>query len=74
MLCLIMGSNYEIYLKTDLEKYHGQWIAICDKGIVAMGDNAKEVYKEAVKKFPNKKIMLVKVPEDEAMIFSLKKW
>lgn len=69
-----MESNYEIYLKTDLEKYRGQWIAICDKGIVARGSNAKEVYKDAINKFPNKKIMLVKVPEDEAMIFSLIKW
>ena len=64
-----MESNYEIYLKTDLEKFRGKWIAICDKGIVAAGNNAKAVYNEAKSKFPNKKIMLVKVPEDEAMIF-----
>ncbi|MDO8460125.1 MAG: DUF5678 domain-containing protein [Nanoarchaeota archaeon] len=64
-----MESNYEIYLKTDLEMYTGKWIAICDTGVVAFGDNAKEVYKEAQSKFPNKKIMLAKVPEKESMIF-----
>ena len=64
-----MESNYEIYLKTDLGKYTGKWIAICDKGVVASGENAKEVYKKAQEMFPNKKIMLVKVPEKEALIF-----
>lgn len=64
-----MESNYEVYLKTDLGKYSGKWIAICDKGVIAIGDNAKEVYKEAKSKFPEKKIMLAKIPEDESMIF-----
>lgn len=64
-----MESNYEIYLKTDLGKYIGKWIAICDQGVIAVGDDAKKVYYEAQLKFSNKKIMLVKVPEDEAMIF-----
>lgn len=64
-----MESNYEIYMKTNIGKYTGKWIAICDKGVVAVGDNPKEVYNEAQSKFPDKKVMLVKVPENEAMIF-----
>lgn len=64
-----MVSNYEVYLKTNLEKYIGKWIAICDEGVVAVGNNAKEAYHQAQLKFPDKKIMLVKVPEDETMIF-----
>lgn len=64
-----MESNYETYLKTDISKYIGKWIAICDEGIVAVGDSAKEVYYEAQKKHPNKKVLLVKVPDKETMIF-----
>lgn len=64
-----MESNYEVYLKTDFEKYTGKWVAITEEGIVAFGDNAKGVYKEAQLRFPGKKIMLVKIPENEAMIF-----
>ena len=56
-------------MKTDLAKYTGKWIAICGEGVVAVGDNAKKVYNEAQNKFPDKKIMLVKVPEEETMIF-----
>lgn len=64
-----MESNYEVFLKTDLKKYEGKWIAIAQNEIVAYGDNAKEVYKKAQEKFPNKKIMIVKVPEKESLIF-----
>ena len=64
-----MESNYEIYLKTDLSGYIGKWVAICDKGVVAVGNNAKEVYYEAQKKHPGKKVLLVKVPDKEAMLF-----
>ena len=63
-----MKSNYEVYLKTDLERYTGKWIAICEEGVVAFGDNAKAVYYEAKNKFPQKKIMLVKVPEEESLL------
>jgi len=65
----IMDSNYEIYIKTDLSKYTGKWVAICNEGIIAIGDNAKLVYLEAQEKYPNKKIMLIKVPEEESLIF-----
>lgn len=61
--------NYEIYLKTDLSNYTGKWIAIIDKGIIAVGTNAKEVYAEAQRKAPHKKILLVKVPTEETAIF-----
>ena len=64
-----MESNYEIYLKTNLDNYIGKWVAICDKGVVASGDNAKKVFEEAQSKFPNKKIMLVRVPDEKTMIF-----
>ena len=62
-------TNYEIYLKTDVSKYTGKWIAISDKGIVAVGTNAKEVYAEAQRKVNHKRILLVKVPTEETAIF-----
>lgn len=62
-------SNYEVYLKTDLSEYTGKWIAICDGRIISIGKNAKEVFREAQLKEPNKKIMLIKVPEEETAIF-----
>lgn len=63
------NSNYEVYLKTDLSGYTGKWIAICDNGIIAVGNNAKEVFAEAQRKANHKKIMLIKVPEEETAIF-----
>ena len=64
-----MISNYEVYLRTDLEKYVGKWVAITDEGVIAVGDNAKIVYQEAKEKSPQKKIMLAKIPEEETLIY-----
>lgn len=50
-----MSKNYEWYVKTDLEKFSGKWIAIVDQKPVASGRDAKKVYEEAKSKYPGKK-------------------
>ncbi len=62
-------SNYEFYLKADLHKFVGEWIAIVDEKIVAHGMSAKEVYAEAKRVFPSKVPLLSCVPKAAAMIF-----
>ncbi len=62
-------SNYEVFIKTDFGKYKGKWVAICEESIVSVGENAKETYKDAEKKCPNKKILIAKVPEEQTMIY-----
>lgn len=64
-----MSTNHEIYLKTNLDSYIGKWVAVSEDGVVAHGDNAKQVFEQAIKKYPRNKIMLVKVPDKETMIF-----
>lgn len=63
-----MDSNYEVFLKTDLSEYTGKWVAIAKKGVIAVGDNAKEVMEHAMT-LTKDKIMLVKVPEEETLLF-----
>ena len=62
-----MNPNYNYFLKADVSKYIGKWIAIIDNKIIASGKNAKEVYDEAVKK-SNKKPLITRVPDKETMI------
>ncbi|MEK6898886.1 MAG: DUF5678 domain-containing protein [Nanoarchaeota archaeon] len=64
-----MATNYEVFMNSDVSEYSGKWIAITDGGIVASGDNVREVLKHAQALHPNKKITLAKVPEEETMIF-----
>lgn len=62
-------NNYDFFMKTDLSKFIGKWIAICNARIVSYGDDAKKVYEEAKQKCPEERPLLTKVPEKNAMIF-----
>lgn len=50
-----MEQNYEFFIKTNLDKYIGQWVAIRDNKIVAYGKEPKKIFKEAKEKYPIKK-------------------
>ncbi len=54
-------SDYEWFLKEDLSKYSGKWLAIIDKKIVAEGDNVEKIINDVRKKFPNKKPFITKI-------------
>lgn len=66
------SKEFEFYLKADLSKYEGKYVAIVEDKIVASGDNAKEVLEEAKKIFPDKTPTLAKVPTEDTFIFRLK--
>jgi len=63
------NQNYGSFLKLDLSKHIGEWIAICKGKIVAKNKNIKKVYEEAKKKYPTERPLITKVPEEGAMIF-----
>lgn len=50
-------------------KINGKWVILLDEHIIASGDDIKEIVKEAQKKYPGKKFVLAKVPEEGAMIY-----
>ena len=64
----IKDKNYEFYINADLSEYAGKWIAIVDGKVVASGDRADVVYDEAKKKYPEKEVMLAKVPTEDTLI------
>ena len=64
----IKDKNYEFYINADLSEYVGKWIAIVDGKVVASGDRADEVGREAEKKYPDKEITLAKVPTDDILV------
>lgn len=66
--CNIMTSKeFEFYVKADLSKYRGKYVAIVGDRVVASGDNAKEVFEEAKKK-TGKIPTLAKIPQEETLI------
>ena len=65
------SKEFEFYLKANLTEYEGKYVAIVEDKVVSSGDNAKEVWEEAKKKFPKKMPMLAKVPRAETFIFKI---
>lgn len=65
------SKEFEFYLKADLSKYEGKYVAIVGDKVVAHGNNAKDVLDEAKKKYPDKIPTLAKIPKEEAYIFNL---
>lgn len=56
-------------MNLNVDKFIGEWIAICDEKIVSHGKCFKDVFKEAKERYPKTKPMITKVPDKEAMIF-----
>ena len=65
----ILDNSYNYFLKTNLERYKGEWITICENKIISHGDNLKKVVEEAKKECDGKKFLIAKVPSEETMIF-----
>ncbi len=65
------SKEFEFYLKTDLSKYEGKYVAIVGEKVVASGDNAKEVFEEAKEK-TGKIPTMAKIPKAEALILRWK--
>ncbi len=64
-----MDKNYNFFMKSNVDHYVGQWIAICDQKIVAHGKDVKTVFKQAKEKCPKERPLLTRIPDKETMIF-----
>ncbi|MBA2124483.1 hypothetical protein B9J78_06105 [bacterium Unc6] len=64
-----MDKNFEWFLKADLTKYAGKYVAIAEKKVVLSGMDPGKVYEKAKRKYPKKEVVLWKVPVGDAFIF-----
>lgn len=62
-------DDYDCLLSMpDLGTYVGKWIVIVNNSVISTGTAAKEVFAEAKRKYPDSKPLLVKVPQETAML------
>jgi len=62
-------SEYQCLLSMrNLGDYVNKWIAIVNGKIVAEGDNAQVVFKQAKEKYAEKEPLILKVPKDRVML------
>jgi hypothetical protein len=65
---MIEEEETKWFSKADLSEYVGKYIAIVDNKVITSGDNAKEVWKTAKEKYPDRTPSLAKVPKEELLI------
>ena len=58
-------------LRSLIEKYEGQYVAVVGAKVVAHGRDGKRVYDRARSTHPGSKILLAQVPAKEAMVLWL---
>ena len=64
-------ETMEFFMKEDFDDYIGEWIAIVDKKVVAHGKDARKIYQEAKKKYPNINPVLTMIPKKKTLILTL---
>lgn len=64
-----MDKTFEWFTKADLSPYQDKYICIVDKDIVFADDDPEVAYTKAKERFPNKEVVLWKVPHGETFIF-----
>ncbi len=64
-----MDETFNWFTKADLSKYEDKYISIVDKEVVCADEDPEIVYQDAKKKYPDKEIVLWKVPLGETFIF-----
>jgi len=65
-----MDENFNWFTKADFSQYEDQYICIVNKEVVCADDDPEIAYRTAKSKYPDKEIVLWKVPYGETFIFS----
>ncbi len=66
------SKEFEMFLKTSMHEYEGKYVAIVDDKVAASGENAKIVWTEAKKRFPDKTPTIAKIPKEETLILAIR--
>jgi len=64
-----MDETFNWFTKADLSQYEDKYISIVGKEVVCADEDPEVVYTKAKEKYPDKEIVLWKVPHGEAFIF-----
>ena len=65
-----MESGYDFIRsgRARLDEHTGKWIAVVGEGIVASGDDFKEVHEKATAEYPKEIPLIMKVPKEPVML------
>jgi hypothetical protein len=66
---ILMDETLEWFTKADLSKYEDKYVSIVDREVVFADEDPEVAYTSAKEKYPDKEVVLWKVPHGETFIF-----
>lgn len=67
-----MDKTFQWFIKADLTKYEDKYISIVDEEVVFADEDPEVAYTQAKKKYPDKEVVLWKVPQGDTFIFYIR--
>ena len=69
MVMIHMDETYNWFTQADLTEYENKYISIVDEEVICADDDPEVAYRKAKEKFPDKEVVLWKVPNGDTYIF-----
>lgn len=67
----VSSVEFDFFIRADLSRFAGQYIAIVGERVVASGSNAQAVWKQAKRRFPSSTPTIGKLPRAETLVLCL---
>ena len=64
-----MDQTFKWFTTADLSKYEDKYVSLVEKRVVYADEDPEVAYAEAKKKYPDKEIVLWKVPHSGIFVF-----
>lgn len=64
-----MDETFRWFTTADLSEYEDSYVAIVEKEVVCADEDPEIAYSGAKKKYPDKEVVIWKVPDGDAFIF-----
>ena len=65
-----VDKTFKWFTTADLSKYEDKYVSIVEEQVVCADEDPEVAYAKAKKRYPDKEIVLWKVPRSETFIFS----
>jgi len=67
----VSSKEFDFYIRADLSRFAGQYIAIVGEKVVASGSNAQTVWRQAKRRFPSSTPTMGKLPRADTLVLCL---
>jgi hypothetical protein len=67
----VSSKEFDFFIRADLSRFAGQYIAIVGENVVASGSNAQTVWRQAKRRFPSSTPTMGKLPRTDTFVLCL---